>query len=59
MSTEARRTPRPITAKARLIVSLTATTGLAVTLLLNTVDSLEPAYQNLYVKSNMSGDFSE
>ena len=46
MSTEARRTPRPITAKARLIVSLTATTGLAVTLLLNTVDSLEPAYQN-------------
>ena len=36
----------PITANARYIVSLTATLGLALTLLFNAVRSLEPAYQN-------------
>ena len=35
-----------ITANARFIVSLTATAGLALTLLFNAVRSLEPAYQN-------------
>jgi signal transduction histidine kinase len=38
--------PRPITALARYIVALTTTVGLALTLVLNSVDSLEPAYQN-------------
>ena len=38
--------PRPITARARYIVGLTTTVGLALTLVLNSVDSLEPAYQN-------------
>jgi signal transduction histidine kinase len=38
--------PRPITARARYIVGLTLTAGLALTLLLNSVDSLAPAYQN-------------
>ena len=46
MSTETRSSARPITAKARYIVSLTAAAGLALTLLFHTVESLEPAYQN-------------
>jgi len=46
VSTETRSSARPITAKARYIVSLTAATGLALTLLFHTVESLEPAYQN-------------
>jgi signal transduction histidine kinase len=46
VSTETRSGARPITAKARYIVSLTAATGLALTLLFHTVESLEPAYQN-------------
>src|SRR5918992_1399086 len=36
----------PITGNARYIVSLTATVGMALTLLFNAVRSLEPAYQN-------------
>jgi signal transduction histidine kinase len=36
----------PVTANARYIVSLTATAGLALTLLFNALRSLEPAYQN-------------
>lgn len=46
MTNETRGTARPITAKARYIVSLTAAVGLALTLLFLTVESLEPAYQN-------------
>jgi signal transduction histidine kinase len=38
--------PSRITASARYIVSLTATAGLALTLLLHAVPGLEPAYQN-------------
>ena len=38
--------PTPITARARFIVLLTIAGGLALTLVLNSVDSLEPAYQN-------------
>jgi signal transduction histidine kinase len=38
--------PRPITARARYIVALTIALGLALTLLLNAVESLEPSYQN-------------
>jgi signal transduction histidine kinase len=45
-TTEARELPSPITANARYIVALTAATGIALTLLFNTVRSLEPAYQN-------------
>ena len=37
---------RPITARARPIVALTIGLGLALTLLLNVVESLEPSYQN-------------
>ena len=58
MSTASPEVSSPITASARYIVSLTATAGLALTLLFNAFRSLEPAYQNLYVKSNMSGDFT-
>jgi signal transduction histidine kinase len=38
--------PASSTARARYLVSLAAAAGLAITLLLNTVPSLEPAYQN-------------
>jgi signal transduction histidine kinase len=38
---------RPVTAKARYIVSLTAGVGLTLTLAFNAVGSLQPAYQNL------------
>jgi signal transduction histidine kinase len=41
-----RRNKRPITDNAGLIVSLTATIGLALTLAFNSAGSLEPAYQN-------------
>jgi signal transduction histidine kinase len=41
-----RRDKRPITENAGLIVSLTATVGLALTLAFNAAGSLEPAYQN-------------
>jgi signal transduction histidine kinase len=40
------RTARPITARAGYVVSLTATAGLAFTLLFNAGGTLEPAYQN-------------
>jgi signal transduction histidine kinase len=40
------RNKRPITDNAGLIVSLTATVGLALTLAFNSAGSLEPAYQN-------------
>jgi signal transduction histidine kinase len=40
------RTRRPITDSAGLIVSLTATAGLALTLLFNATSELDPAYQN-------------
>jgi signal transduction histidine kinase len=42
----AARTARPITARAGYVVSLTATAGLALTLLFNAGGTLEPAYQN-------------
>jgi signal transduction histidine kinase len=38
--------PTSITARARLIVGITVVAGLALTLVLNSVESLEPAYQN-------------
>jgi signal transduction histidine kinase len=41
-----KRTKRPITENAGLIVSMTATIGLALTLAFNSAGSLEPAYQN-------------
>jgi signal transduction histidine kinase len=40
------RAERAITARAHHIVALTIAVGLALTLLLNAADSLEPAYQN-------------
>jgi signal transduction histidine kinase len=46
VSTDAPEASSPITANARYIVSLTATAGLALTLLFNSLRSLEPAYQN-------------
>jgi signal transduction histidine kinase len=45
-SPDSAETASSITANARYIVSLTATGGLALTLLFNAVRSLEPAYQN-------------
>jgi signal transduction histidine kinase len=41
-----KRDRRPITENAGLIVSMTATIGLALTLAFNSAGSLEPAYQN-------------
>jgi hypothetical protein len=38
--------PRRITARSRYIVGLTIALGLLLTLLLNSVESLEPSYQN-------------
>jgi signal transduction histidine kinase len=38
--------PRPLTGRARHIVALTIALGLALTLVLNSVESLEPSYQN-------------
>jgi signal transduction histidine kinase len=46
MSPDQRASRRSITRNAPLIVSLTATVGLAITLLLNAARELEPAYQN-------------
>jgi signal transduction histidine kinase len=46
VSTDSPKVSSPITANARYIVSLTATAGLALTLLFNALRSLEPAYQN-------------
>ena len=46
VSTDSPAASRSITANARYIVSLTATAGLALTLLFNSFRSLEPAYQN-------------
>jgi signal transduction histidine kinase len=46
LSTDASHVPRPITANARYIVSITASVGLALTLIINALRSLEPAYQN-------------
>jgi signal transduction histidine kinase len=46
VSTDSPQVSGPITANARYIVSLTATAGLALTLLFNAFRSLEPAYQN-------------
>ena len=46
VSTDLPAASSPITANARYIVSLTATAGLALTLLFNAFRSLEPAYQN-------------
>jgi hypothetical protein len=40
------RAERAITARAHQIVALTIAVGLALTLLLNAADSLDPAYQN-------------
>jgi signal transduction histidine kinase len=45
-STDSPEASSSITASARYIVSLTATAGLALTLLFNALRSLEPAYQN-------------
>jgi signal transduction histidine kinase len=42
----ARDAPRPITARSRQIVLLTIVVGLVLTVLLNSVESLEPSYQN-------------
>jgi signal transduction histidine kinase len=42
----AREQPRPITTRARQIVALTIAAGLVLTVLLNSVESLEPSYQN-------------
>src|SRR5687767_8215338 len=41
----ARDQPRPITTRARQIVALTVAAGLVLTVLLNSVESLEPSYQ--------------
>jgi signal transduction histidine kinase len=46
VSTDSPQMSSSITANARYMVSLTATVGLALTLLFNAVRSLEPAYQN-------------
>jgi signal transduction histidine kinase len=46
VSSDSAEVSSPITANARYIVSLTATAGLALTLLFNAFRSLEPAYQN-------------
>ena len=46
MSIESGDIKSPITGNARYIVSLTATAGIALTLLFNAARSLEPAYQN-------------
>jgi signal transduction histidine kinase len=46
MSIDATDVPNPITGNARLIITVTATVGLALTFVFSTVWSLEPAYQN-------------
>src|SRR5688572_13949465 len=46
MSFPAPEEPTTITARARVIVGVTIVAGLALTLVLNSVESLEPAYQN-------------
>src|SRR5918999_2994298 len=45
-SAAAAEQPRRITARSRHIVGLTIAAGLLLTLLLNSVESLEPSYQN-------------
>jgi signal transduction histidine kinase len=46
MSIEPTDVPTPITGRARLIITVTATVGLALTFVFNAVGSLHPAYQN-------------
>jgi signal transduction histidine kinase len=46
LSSDSRAVTRPITVNARYVVALTAAIGLALTLALNAIESLDPAYQN-------------